>query len=93
MIFMFFWYQCALSIIDIHAGQKIVLMNEMKWYKIGPRMKGQVQKIFSTLMPNFVERFNKSWQKFCSFCMDGSEHKGAKGYHCAQEALFLFLQY
>jgi hypothetical protein len=25
---------------DIHAEQEILFMNEMKWYKIKPRLKG-----------------------------------------------------
>jgi hypothetical protein len=51
-------------------GPKILFMNEMNQYKIWPRPKGWVQKIFQTLPPNFVKGLNESWHKFCSICMD-----------------------
>ncbi len=39
---------------NIHAEQKISLINETKWYKILPGLKGRVQIIFPSLLPNFV---------------------------------------
>jgi hypothetical protein len=49
---------------DIHAGWKISFTNKTKLYKIWPRPKGWVQKIFQTLPPNFVEGLNESLHQF-----------------------------
>ncbi len=38
----------------IFAMQKILFVNEIKSYKIHPRLKGWAQKIFETLLPKFV---------------------------------------
>ncbi len=40
---------------DIHEKQKILFANEMKRYKIWLRLKGWVQKIFRTLLSNFIQ--------------------------------------
>jgi hypothetical protein len=48
---------------DIHVRQKISVMNEMKRYKIWPRPKVWVQKIFRILPPNFIKGLNKISRK------------------------------
>ncbi len=53
---------------DINVERKILFMNETKWYKIWPRPKGWVQKIFWTFLPNFVKGLKESCHKFCLFC-------------------------
>jgi hypothetical protein len=54
-------------------------MNETKWYKIQPSPKGQVQKIFQTLLPNFAKGLDESWFKFHPFCMGESWQNEAYG--------------
>jgi hypothetical protein len=63
-------------------------MNETKWYKIWPRLKGWVQKMFWTLLTNFVKRLNKSGLKCCPFCMDKSENNRVKVSFMLKKALF-----
>jgi len=57
----------------------ISLMNETKWYKIQPRPKVQVQKIFQTLPPKFAKGLNESWLEFHPFCMDVCWQNEANG--------------
>ncbi len=45
----------------------------MKENKIQWSLKGWVHKIIWNLPANFVKGYNKSWLKFCSFCIDESE--------------------
>jgi hypothetical protein len=82
--------QLALCNFDTHAEQNISLIDEMKRYKIWLRfvkdllkiwlrLKGWVQKIFKTLLPNFVKGPYKSWLKFYSFCIVESDQNEAKG--------------
>ncbi len=63
----------------IWAKQKILLMNETKWYKILPRQKSWVQEIFQTVSQNFAKCLNESWHKFHQFCMDKSEQNEVQG--------------
>ncbi len=52
---------------DIHAEWKILFIDNTKQNEIWPRLKGWVQKIFWTLVPNFVKGPYKSWIKFHPF--------------------------
>jgi hypothetical protein len=63
----------------MHAEQKILFTNEMKRYRIWPRPKGWVQKIFQTLLPNFVKCHCKSWLNFVRFWMNESKQNEYKG--------------
>jgi hypothetical protein len=73
----------------ICAQQKILFINETKWYKIWSRPKGWVKKIFQTLPSNFVKGHYKSCLKFHPFCMNESEENEAKGYFMLKKLLFL----
>ncbi len=54
---------------EICAAREIFFMSETKQYEIWLRPKGWAQKIFLTLLLNFVKGFNDSRHKFCSiFC-------------------------
>jgi hypothetical protein len=52
--------------------QKILVMNETKWYKIWSKLKVLVQKSFYNLPPNFDKGLNKCWLEFCPLCMNES---------------------
>ncbi len=61
---------------DICAEQKILFMNEMKRYEIWPRLKGWVQKIFQTFLPNLTKvalnfvnfaQFKWKWVKWSEY--------------------------
>jgi len=54
---------------NIQTERKILFVNEMKWYKIWPRPKVWVQKIFGNFLNNFDDSFDESCPKFCPFCM------------------------
>ncbi len=57
---------------DICAEQKILVMNEMKWYKIWLKQNVLVVKHFRNLPPNFVQGLNKGWLEFCPFFVNES---------------------
>ncbi len=71
------------------AGQKILFMNEMKWYEIWQKLKGWAQKIFWTLLPNFIQGLNENCHIFIHFAWTKvSRMKQAKVWYFAQKAPF-----
>jgi hypothetical protein len=57
---------------DIHAEQKILVVNETKWYKNWSKLTFLVIKNFHNLLPNFVEFLKQSLLEFCPFCINES---------------------
>jgi hypothetical protein len=59
---------CCVGNCNIHAEQKILVMNEMKQYEIQSKPKVLVKENFHNLPPNFVKGLNKSkaWVHLCS---------------------------
>ncbi len=54
---------------DIHAEEKISVMNETKWYETWSKLKVLVKKNFRNLLPNFFKGHNKCWLECCPFCL------------------------
>jgi hypothetical protein len=50
--------------------QKILVINETKWYIIWSKLTVSFTKSIFDLPPNFVKGQKKSWLDFCPFCMN-----------------------